>query len=227
MRRYRHSEQRVPTGRPYLLREVYDKTPSIDDRICALPDPADPTEYEAIADALWDLFLSTRNLAEQRSGTGCTRHPDGPVDTEAPEDWGFCLLCNTHRRRGQPSSTAAQKPPKHVWAVPPPPYTHGALLQTRRALNDALLELNYRAPDASFQAVADLVHAAFVISRELSRPRTYGCLVHPGAPLDPAAPKGRPMCIFCAGRERRASYGPPTVTVRPSRPLPPVRHPDR
>jgi hypothetical protein len=40
------------------------------------------------------------------SATGCDRHPEGPVDPTAPEGWGVCLLCNTHRRRATRGRTA-------------------------------------------------------------------------------------------------------------------------
>lgn len=208
------------------MNEMGRKHPGIDDRLIYLPDPADPTEYEAVADALWDLFLTVRNLAPPRSATGCSDHPTGPVDTEAPEGWGRCLLCNQRRRVGRPHVKAATHEPGSVWATPAPPYSHAMLMEIRKTLNNAIQDLDYRSPEQAFQNVADLVHAAFVISRELSRPRTSGCQLHPGAPVDPTA-AGGPKCMFCLGRERRQQLGPPAVAVRPSRPVPktlPRRH---
>jgi hypothetical protein len=68
--------------------------------------------------------------------------------------------------------------------------------------------------------LADLVHSAFIVTRELSRPRaSSGCPRHPGAPVDEDAPGG-PRCMFCQGRERLRRSGPPVVAVRPSRPAP-------
>ncbi|MFF7191413.1 hypothetical protein ACFZAR_40915 [Streptomyces sp. NPDC008222] len=224
MREGEHSAYRVPTGRPFLLGELYNKLPSVDDRMKHLPDPADPTEYEAIADALWDVFVTARNLAPVRSPTGCARHPGGPVDTEAPEGWGRCLLCNRNRRIGRPSVKKATNASTSLWAIPDPPYNHAALMAIRRTINHAVMELDYRSPDRAFHEVADLVHSAFIIARELSRPRSTGCQRHPGAPIDPTA-AGGPQCIFCVGEERRRQLGPPTVTVRPSRPVPTVRPP--
>lgn len=215
-----HSAYRVPTGRPFLLGELYDKLPGVDDRIRELPDPADPTEYEDIADALYDVFITARNLAPHRNATGCRRHPAGPVDTEAPEGWGRCLLCNRHRRMGRPGVKAGATMPTQLWPVPDPPYTHAALNTTRQHLNTAVADLDYRSSDAEFQAVADLVHSAFVIARELSRQRnSSGCTRHPGSPIDADAPNG-PQCIFCQGEERRRRLGPPNVVIRPSRPVP-------
>ncbi|MFI1839772.1 hypothetical protein [Streptomyces olivaceoviridis] len=217
----KHSSYRVPTGRPFLMREMHNKLPGIDDRIAMLPDPADPTEYEDIADALWDLFLVVKNLAPSPNATGCQRHPGGPVDTEAPAGWGRCLLCNHNRRISHPEAKKAMESATSHWAVPDPPYDHTALMAARRALNETVVELDYRSSDQEFQKTADLVHAAFIITRELSRPRVSGCQRHPGAPLDPAAPGG-PRCVLCVTREHRERVGPPTVRIRPSRPVPPT-----
>ncbi|WP_394427243.1 hypothetical protein [Streptomyces sp. SGAir0957] len=201
------------------MRELYNKLPSVDDRVCNLPDPADPTEYEDVADALWDLFLTARNLVLPRNLSGCERHPGGPRDTEAPAGWGTCLICNTHRRINRPGVKTTGEIKATLWAVPDPPYSHATLMATRTSLNEAAQELEYRSPYAAFDRVADLVHSAFIIARELSRPRTQGCRLHPGAPIDPAA-AGGPRCMFCVARERRAASGPPRVAVRPGRPDP-------
>ncbi|MGW5625727.1 hypothetical protein ACWEWP_34310 [Streptomyces olivaceus] len=205
----------------YALAELRSKHPGVDDQMLYLPDPADPTEYETVADQLWDLLLSARNLVPARSMTGCDLHPNGPVDTERPEGWGNCLLCNQHRRIGRPGVRAAAKPAK-AWAMPEPPFFHATLMATRKEISDAVQDLDYRSHEDAFQHVVDLVHAAFVIARELSRPRISGCQRHPGAPIDPAA-DGGPRCLFCVGDERRRRLGPPTVSVRPSRPVPQVR----
>ena len=216
----RHSAYRVPTRRPFLLRELYDKLPSVDDRVRYLPDPADPTEYEAIADTLYELFQPARNLAQERHATGCDHHPKGPIDTEAPEGWSRCLLCNHHRRIGRPHvKAAAADPPRHLWSIPDPPYTHALLLTAMLRVNDIVSELNYRSAEDLFQQAADRIHEAFTIARELSRPRTFGCPQHPGAPIDPTAPDG-PRCLFCQARERRSRQGPPSVEIRPCRPVP-------
>jgi hypothetical protein len=222
---HEHSSYRVPTGRPFLMRELRNKLPGVDDRMVYLDVPADPTEYEDIADALWEVFLVARNLAPARSATGCADHPSGPVDTEAPEGWSRCLLCNSRRRIGRPNVKAAgENASKYRWAVPEPPYDHAKLMEVRGALNHAVQDLDYRSPDEAFQQVADLVHAAFVIARELSRPRSTGCQRHPGAPIDATA-AGGPRCMFCVAQERRRQVGPPAVNVRPSRPVPRVRAP--
>ncbi len=43
---HEHSSYRVPTGRPFLMRELRNKLPGVDDRMVYLDVPADPTEYE-------------------------------------------------------------------------------------------------------------------------------------------------------------------------------------
>ncbi|MFE9888465.1 hypothetical protein [Streptomyces scopuliridis] len=215
-----HSAYRVPTGRPFLLKELYSKLAGVGELIGELPVPADPTEYEEIADSLYALFNVARNLAPDRNSTGCHLHPKGAVDTEAPTGWGRCLLCNSHRRTGRPEVKAAPQAPRHNWAVPDPPYDHTVLAQTMQQINELAAEINYRSKDETFVHLADLTHAAFVIARELSRPRnSSGCIQHPGAPIDPAAPGG-PQCLFCQGQARRQQIGPPTMAIRPSRPVP-------
>ncbi|QFQ99319.1 hypothetical protein F9278_27795 [Streptomyces phaeolivaceus] len=207
------------------MAELHRKLPSVDDRINWLSVPADPTEYEQVADSLHSLFVTARNLAPDRNVTGCTRHPNGPVDTEAPEGWGRCLLCNSNRRIGHPGVKAAPEIQRGMWAIPEPPYSHRALTETMKKLNEAVMELGLQSPDRDFEHVADLAHSAFFIARELSRPRSRsGCPRHPGAPIDSDAPGG-PQCLFCLGRQRLALQGEPKVNIRPSRPAPSIRRP--
>lgn len=214
------SSFRVPPRRPLLMKELYSKLPGVDDRIRNLADPAAPAEYEDIADALYDVFITARNLAPDRNATGCDIHPSGPVDTEAPEGWTQCLLCNTRRRLGRPEVKAATTARQRTWTIPEPPYTRAVLDATMRELNDAVQDLDYRSADDAFAMVADMIHAAFSIAREMSRPlNSSHCTRHPGAPVDPDALDG-PQCMFCQGEERRNRVGLPNVVVRPSRPLP-------
>ncbi|KPI02904.1 hypothetical protein OK074_5054 [Actinobacteria bacterium OK074] len=208
------------------MAELHRSLPSLNDRINWLSAHADPTEYEPVADSLYSLFNTARNMAPDRNATGCTRHPNGPVDTEAPENWGRCLLCNGNRRIGHPGVKAAPQTQQSMWAIPGPPYNRLALTNTMKRLNEAAVELELSSPDQDFERVAELTHAAFTIARELSRPRSWsGCPQHPGAPIDSDAPGG-PQCMFCLGRQQRALRGEPKVNIRPSRPVPPaVRRP--
>ncbi|WP_179041195.1 hypothetical protein [Streptomyces acidiscabies] len=222
-----HTSYRIPPRRPSLMAELHRQLPSVNDRINWLSALADPTEYEQITDDLYAVFITARDLAPVRNATGCSRHPNGPVDTEAPAGWGLCLLCNTSRRIGNPSARAAPELQRSMWVIPQPPYDHRALTGTMKTLNEAVADLGFCSPDLDFERVADLVHCAFWIARELARPPSEsGCSQHPNAPIDHDAPGG-PQCLFCLGRQRRALLGEPTVNVRPSRPLPAPRRPPR
>lgn len=58
-----------------------------------------PQAYDPVADALYAAYDAARDLASPRGLTGCAKHPQGAIDTRAPDGWGSCLVCNTHRRR--------------------------------------------------------------------------------------------------------------------------------
>ncbi|MER6047238.1 hypothetical protein ACFC0M_20220 [Streptomyces sp. NPDC056149] len=206
----------------------------MDDRIRHISGYGDPTEYDAIADSLYKVFLTARNLAPTLHSTNCTQHPNGPVDPEPPQGWGQCLFCNKNRRVGNPRARAGTTSAPTQYEIPPPPYSHERLLERMRQINEIVFELHYRSPDQDFATAADLVHGAFIIARELSRPRSVSrCPQHPGAPLDPAA-AGGPRCLFCVANDVRASRTwtspPPQIRdwprtavhrrYRPSRPAP-------
>ncbi|MCX5434765.1 hypothetical protein OHU11_42055 (plasmid) [Streptomyces sp. NBC_00257] len=216
-----HSTYRVPTKRPLLLKELRSRLPSADDLIRNIHGYGDPTEYDAIADSLHRVFTTARNLAPTRHSTNCSIHPNGPVDPHSPQGWGKCLFCNSSRRAGNPR-TQPEVPNSPVqYEVPPPPYTHDALLTRMRQINEIAYELHYRSPEEDFALMADLVHGAFIIARELSRPRSSSlCPRHPGAPIDPAAPGG-PRCLFCTVAEiRGGAPPPPQIRDRPRRTSP-------
>ncbi|MFF4179548.1 hypothetical protein [Streptomyces sp. NPDC001750] len=216
-----HSAYRVPTKRPLLLKELRSRLPSADDRVRAFLGYGDPTEYDAIADALYRVFITARNLAPARHSTNCSIHPYGPVDPQSPQGWGQCLFCNSNRRIGDPRARQEVQNTPLQYEVPPPPYTHEALLARMRQINEVVFELNFRSPEEDFALTADLVHGAFIIARELSRPRSSSrCPRHPGAPLDPDAPGG-PRCLFCTIAERRGGAPPPPqIRDRPRRSFP-------
>lgn len=209
-----HSSYRVPTKLPFLLRELRSRLPSTDDRIRALPGYGDPTEYEAIADSLYRLFITSRNLAPPRDYTNCPAHPNGPIDPEPPQGWGQCLFCNSNRRVGNPRARRGTPTAPNQYDIPPPPYTHETLLEKMRQINEVVFELHYRSSGQEFAHTADLVHGAFIIARELSRPRaTSRCPRHPGAPLDPTAPGG-PRCLFCVATDARQTRSVPPPQIR-------------
>jgi hypothetical protein len=222
----RHPPQRVPEKRPFLLAELSRAVPGVDDRVRNLGEAVDPVEYEAVADRLWNVFLVARELAPTRARKGCDVHPDGPVDPLAPKGWPPCLLCNRNRRISNPSvpGVEAEAPAGRSgleYEVPKPPYTREALGEAMRRVSGLTFDLGYGSSDEEFAALAEAVHSAFVIARELSRPQTgSGCVRHPGAPVDPTAEEtGGAACLFCRGEEqRRTRQGPPVPRGRRTRP---------
>lgn len=227
----RGQQYAVPPGRPFLLGELRTKLAAIEGVVRALYADAHPAELEPVADETYLLFTIARNLAPSKTYTGCDRHPNGAIDPEAPQGWTRCLLCNEARRRGT-ASTAIPAPARTTplgYPVPEGPYSFDVLKQYLRRTTEIAYALTLRSSDAEFTELADTVHQAFIVSRELSRPRnTSGCDRHPGAPTDPTADNA---CLFCAAdRRRRLNQrdGVPVMidrlprrgTVRPRRTLP-------
>ncbi|WP_424212882.1 hypothetical protein ACN20G_12825 [Streptomyces sp. BI20] len=202
----------VPSGRPYALKELHAGLNVVGDMAKELYDGAHPAEYEAISDALYTTFRAAAGLAPAKSHTGCAEHPDGALDPEPPEGWGLCLICNDRRRRHlretgrrtAPITRTRAEERRLGYPVPPPPYTLDGLRAQLARLEEGRFHLTVASPEQEFARVADDLHRAFIVARELSRARTAsGCPEHPGAPTDPTAPPGED-CIFCAGRKRRA-----------------------
>ncbi|MCY0919251.1 MULTISPECIES: hypothetical protein [unclassified Streptomyces] len=213
----------VPTGRPYALKELQATLGSLGDHMRELYDGAHPAEYDGVADALYIAFQTASGLAPAKSYTGCSEHPNGALDPEAPDGWGRCLICNDRRRlglRGQGGRPAGAAPAageqrRLGYPVPDPPYTHDALRAFLRTIEDRRFHLGLSSPPEEFVRMADDLHRAFIVARELSRPRNAsGCSEHPGAPIDPDAPPGE-ACIFCAGRRRRAQRPAQTPEMLP------------
>lgn len=211
----------VPPRRPYLRNELHNKLPSLNDQVDNLTDWSHPLEFEEVADNLYAAFRTASNMAPGKSYTGCKEHPNGALDPEPPQGWGLCLLCNDRRRRGLPVSPPSGSRRRGGYPVPDPPYTLERLVRYMRDVNELAFSLELTSPMSDYAAVADRLHEAFCVARELARPRNVsGCDKHPGAPIDPDAPEGQ-GCIFCAGTERRkALEGKPAV-------LPQVRRGER
>ncbi|MEU9231106.1 hypothetical protein [Streptomyces subrutilus] len=212
----------VPTGRPYALKELQATLGSLGDHLRELYDGAHPAEYDGIADALYVAFRTAAALAPAKSYTGCSEHPNGALDPEAPDGWGRCLICNDRRRLGRrlqgdrpagPAPAAEQR--RLGYPVPEGPYTLETLRAFLRTVEDQRFHLSLSSPADDFVRIADDLHRAFIVARELSRPRNAsGCSEHPGAPIDPDAPPGE-GCIFCAGRKRRAQRSAQTPEMLP------------
>ncbi|WP_457030814.1 hypothetical protein [Kitasatospora sp. P5_F3] len=223
----------VPAGRPFHLAELRAKLAATDDVVRNLWNGAHPTEFELVADGLWVAFTAARSLAPAKTYTGCDRHPNGAIDPEPPRGWTRCLICNEARRL---STTGSLVPPVAKtnplgYLVPDGPFTLELLQDFLRRTSELGYGMSLRSTDAEFLEMADTVHQAFCVARELARPRnTSGCERHPGAPTDPAAGNA---CLFCVADERRrrdekdgvpvmiprASRGP--VSRRPQRPAGP------
>ncbi|NBM17786.1 hypothetical protein, partial [Streptomyces sp. GC420] len=198
----------VPAGRPYVLAELRGRLGAAKDMLGALAAGSHPLEFEPVADGLYAAFRAAAVLAPVKSRTGCPEHPDGPLDPEPPGGWGCCLLCNTRRLRGErgvPAGDAAARPSELGYPVPGPPYTRDRLAELVGESSRLSLAVGLTSAAGDFALLADALYGAFVVARELSRPRgASGCAEHPGAPVDPDAPPGE-ECMFCAGRRRRAA----------------------
>ncbi|QMU75470.1 hypothetical protein GXW83_06650 [Streptacidiphilus sp. PB12-B1b] len=223
----RNQRYAVPTGRPFLLGEFRTKLAALDGTVRALYADSHPAELEVVTDELYLLFTVARNLAPARTYTGCDRHPNGAIDPEAPQGWSRCLLCNDARRRGTAVADLPAVAPRANalgYPIPAPPYTFELLQRFVRTTGDLAYGLSLRSADAEFSQLADAVHQAFIVARELSRPRnTSGCEVHPGAPTDPTADGA---CLFCVSdRQRRLDLqnGVPVILERPARGIRPRR----
>ncbi|MET9319872.1 hypothetical protein ABZX75_06685 [Streptomyces sp. NPDC003038] len=209
MEQHRSRGYSVPTGRPYALKELQANIGALGDRVKDLYDGAHPAEYDGVADALYVAFQTAAALAPAKSYTGCSEHPNGALDPEAPDGWGRCLICNDRRRLGRRlqggrAASASSEQRRLGYPVPEPPYTLDGLRHHLRTIEEQRFHLTLGSPDQDFVRIADDLHRAFIVARELSRPRNAsGCSEHPGAPIDPDAPPGE-GCIFCAGRKRRA-----------------------
>lgn len=184
---------------------------TVTDAAANLDEFAHPLEWEELADRLHEAFRTAANLAPPKTATDCRHHPLGAVDPEAPEGWSRCLLCNDRRRRtlrgAPPAPAPARRRGDLGYPVPPPPYDHSQLRDRLRRASDVLYQLDLASPDEHFMVMADVMHEAFCIARELSRPRnTSGCEKHPGGPKEPDG-----ACLLCRTQTFRASTRPPTL----------------
>ncbi|MEN8649645.1 hypothetical protein ABCR94_03075 [Streptomyces sp. 21So2-11] len=212
----------VPAGRPYALNELRGKLGSVGDLVRELYDGSHPLEYEPVADTLYMAFKTAADLAPIKSHTGCAQHPNGALDPEAPAGWGRCLLCNGRRRRGERSIPPPAEQRRLGYPVPDPPYTPDILKHHLQLVNDRAFAVSVSSPAEQYVELADTLHRAFIVARELSRPRNAsGCSEHPGSPIDPTAPPGE-GCLFCVGR-RQQQQRPPGAP----RMLPPLRRGER
>ncbi|MEU7092954.1 hypothetical protein [Kitasatospora aureofaciens] len=92
---------RVPAGRVVGLADLRTKMATANDLAYHLALTSDPGEFQVVMEALHAAYWIAAALAKRSTRTGCAEHPHGPVDPEAPDGWGQCLLCNSRRRSGR------------------------------------------------------------------------------------------------------------------------------
>ncbi|MXM66754.1 hypothetical protein GR925_25815 [Streptomyces sp. HUCO-GS316] len=91
---------RVPAGRVVGLKDLRNRMATANDLAYHLELTSATEDFAAVMDALNEAYWIAAALASATTRTGCTEHPQGPLDPEAPEGWGKCLLCNSRRRSG-------------------------------------------------------------------------------------------------------------------------------
>ncbi|MFG1858531.1 hypothetical protein ACGFJT_42335 [Actinomadura geliboluensis] len=165
-------------------------------------------DFDKAADQVWRVVLVAREMARPVTRTGCDEHPDGPVDPAPPVGWGKCLMCNGRRmtgviKRGKSTSYWGVRPAPDqrelIELVPTSP--EQGLRELRRLMervNDLAFELHNESTVDQRDAVADEVHRAFLVLRELSRPVSItGCVKHPEGAVDQNPPAGWGKCLLC------------------------------
>lgn len=207
----------VPARRSMLLKELLEHLNSVGNVIKRLEEASTPELFDELADKLDTAFVTATNMAPARYRTGCQLHPWGPVDTEAPEGWGACATCNRNRRIGRPWVTAAESQPKHGYDMPSPPYTFKGLQDRLYLINDAVMALLLDSPDDEIDAIANALYGAFIVARELSRPKPESrCEKHRYTDTAPDPVTGG--CVLCAVEARWAAAGTARVGVVPRPP---------
>jgi hypothetical protein len=87
-----------------MLQQLHRVMPQVNDLVHELHPQSSAEAFDAAAEALEQAAVIARELGRPASPIGCQRHPGAPPDPTAPEGWGNCLLCNTHRRRTMAAS---------------------------------------------------------------------------------------------------------------------------
>ncbi|MFJ9461061.1 hypothetical protein ACIRST_39080 [Kitasatospora sp. NPDC101447] len=91
----------LPAGRVVGLADLRTKMATANDLAYHAALTSDPAEFQAVMEALHEAYWIAAALASRCTRTGCAEHPHGPVDPEAPDGWGQCLLCNSRRCSGR------------------------------------------------------------------------------------------------------------------------------
>lgn len=96
----RRKSYRVPAGRIVGLNDLRARVATASDMVHHLDATSPAEEFQQAMEALHEAYWIAAALAGNNSRTECREHPQGPVDPEAPDGWGVCLLCNSRRRAG-------------------------------------------------------------------------------------------------------------------------------
>lgn len=196
----------VPPRRGIQRQELQEKLVSVSNVMQRLEEASRPDLFDELADRLYEAFIIAADVAPTRHATGCPRHPQGPVDPQAPEGWSSCLICNTHRRRTRSWAEAAAEQPKTVWTMPAPPYTFAGLNDRLYSINDSMMNFRLDSTAEELNRIADSLYQAFIVARELSRPKSVlKCPQHPYIDTPPDSETGG--CTMCAVDARRKAAG--------------------
>ncbi|MEV5704780.1 hypothetical protein [Actinoallomurus sp. NPDC052274] len=79
------------------LQELRSVMRTVNDLAFRLNVESPPGDFERIAGRTYTAFCIARELSRPIPRTGCSIHPQGPVDRNPPTGWGDCQLCNTIR----------------------------------------------------------------------------------------------------------------------------------
>jgi len=99
---------RIKPGLPRTLRDLHEAVGKASRTVFDLHTGSTPEQFDKAADELFAAFAIARDLARPENITGCPLHPQGATELNPPAGWGDCLICNTHRRRGQVRDHAVQ-----------------------------------------------------------------------------------------------------------------------
>lgn len=179
---------RVPPGRVVGLTDLRARMATANDIAYHLEPTSDTADFRQVMEALHEAYWIAAALASSTSRTGCREHPQGPVDPEAPEGWGACLLCNSRRRIGMVrqrpatseaftgATSAVNRPARNLEAARQPSSPDRAQWREPAHVHEARMEAGAPRPDHR-TAGADRTHAAALArarSDKADRNRTEG-----------------------------------------------------
>lgn len=202
--------RRIKPGVPRTLKDLNAAVGKAGRTVFDLGHSSPPEAFDAAADELYAAFVIARDLARPNNVTGCADHPQGAVDTRAPDGWGRCLVCNTHRRRAERPDHAEQAtevrkagrlPAPRPYATTSPEYAKAAAkLSYLPDMGGASIEAArvQLGPDARYEelvlhAAAHPVIPAAPLELDVPNPRTDTPTCDCGTALDPDG-----SCLTCA-----------------------------